>query len=162
MNEQFPSQVKFIATVRDVARMVGLSPARFYQLQHAGIFPMPVYDLITRRPQYTQEQQEQCLEVRRRNCGINGKPILFYARRIGAATPPKQRNRNTTSAQKSGAHTEIVEGLKSLGMTSATTSLIDMALRDVFPKGTSGVTDGEIIKQLFVHLRRQNRGDNLR
>ncbi len=26
-----------------------------------------------------------CLEVRRRNCGIDGEPILFYAKRLPVA-----------------------------------------------------------------------------
>src|SRR5689334_21388511 len=97
MNQQL--HPKAVATVRDVARMVGLSPARFYQLQKSGVFPMPVYDVNTRRPVYTEEQQRQCLDVRRRNCGVNGKPVLFYARRIDPIAPVRRRagRRDTAS-----------------------------------------------------------------
>jgi hypothetical protein len=160
MTDQFPLQPKHIATVRDVARMVSLSPARFYQLQQAGIFPMPLYDIITRRPHYTMEQQDQCLQVRRTNCGINGKPILFYARRIGIPMPTKRRKIENKSAGMN-SHAELIEGLKSLGMTAVTSSSVDSAVKELFPNGTTSVGTGEIIKQVFVHLRRQNTGDNV-
>src|SRR5471030_1670642 len=74
------AETKAVVTVSEMARMCGLSRARFYQLQHAGVFPSPLYDVSTRRPFYVEELQKVCLEVRRRNCGINGKPVLFYAR----------------------------------------------------------------------------------
>src|ERR1700751_4531911 len=89
------NQTKAAVTVAEMARMVGLSRARFYQLMQAGAFPWPVYAVSTRRPIYVQELQEVCLEVRRRNCGIDGKPVLFYARRLGSAPgrprPPKPK-----------------------------------------------------------------------
>ena len=81
---------KNAVSVAEMARMLGLSRARFYQLIGTA-FPHPVYDVSTRRPFYDQEAQTLCLEVRHRNCGIDGKPILFYARRPVTATMPKKR-----------------------------------------------------------------------
>ena len=81
---------KNAVSVAEMARMVGLSRARFYQLIGSA-FPHPVYDVSTRRPFYDQEAQTLCLEVRHRNCGIDGKPILFYVRRPVTATMPKKR-----------------------------------------------------------------------
>ena len=63
-----------------MARMVGLSRSRFHQLI-GTTFPWPLYSVSTRRPFYDEELQKCCLEVRRRNCGIDGKPVLFYSRR---------------------------------------------------------------------------------
>jgi len=60
--------LKAAVTVAEMARMVGLSRARFYQLQKAGVFPAPKYDDVKKRPFYDQEAQKACLEVRRRNC----------------------------------------------------------------------------------------------
>ena len=60
--------------------MVGLVAHRFYQLI-GTTFPWPVYSVSTWRPLYDEKLQELCLEVRRRNCGIDGKPVLFYSRR---------------------------------------------------------------------------------
>src|SRR4051794_40754034 len=83
-------ETKAVVTVSEMARMVGLSRARFYQLQKAGVFPEPVYQ--AGRPVYTEEQQNICLEVRRKNRGVTGEPVLFYARRRGIA-PAKRTPR---------------------------------------------------------------------
>ena len=42
---------KSIVSISDMARMVGLSRARFYQLV-GTTFPFPVYDVATHRPFY--------------------------------------------------------------------------------------------------------------
>jgi len=81
------SDTKAVVTVSEMAKMVGLSRARFYQLVEAEVFPAPVYQLSNRRPVYVEELQKVCLEVRRRNCGINGQPVLFYAKGPGSAKP---------------------------------------------------------------------------
>src|SRR6478736_5302516 len=89
-------QTRAAVTVAEMARMVGLSRARFYQLIGTA-FPHPLYDVATRRPVYTEEFQLTCLEVRRRNCGIDGKAILFYVRRPGTTlSAPKVRRKPTS------------------------------------------------------------------
>ena len=161
MND-FDDQIKAIATVRDVCRMVGLSPARFYQLVHQGIFPMPVYDIVSRRPHFTQDQQRQCLDIRRRNCGANNKPICFYARRLDAAPPvPRRRaGRQPSTPRAKAEHAGLVEALRGLGLASVTAPMVAAAVKQVFPRGTSGLAEAEVIKAVFLHLRRQDRGDS--
>ena len=82
-------------SVTEMARMVGLSRQRFYQLVVSGTFPPPVYDVATRRPFYSADLQAVCLEVRKRNCGVNGRPVLFYPRRreIEVGTPRRARKK---------------------------------------------------------------------
>ncbi len=41
------------------------------------MFPPPVYDIATRRPHYIEELQQVCLSVKEKNCGINGRVVLF-------------------------------------------------------------------------------------
>lgn len=72
---------KSVVSITEMARMVGLSRARFYQLVRKGTFPAADQDPLTKRPCYFQEKQLQILEARRRNCGVDGQPILFYSRR---------------------------------------------------------------------------------
>src|SRR5439155_4380549 len=72
-------QTKNAVTVAGMARILGLSRSRFYQLMGTA-FPLPVYDPATHRPFYSQDLQEVCQQVRRKNCGIDGKPILFYSK----------------------------------------------------------------------------------
>ena len=66
-------QTKTVVSVAEMARMVGLSRQRLYQLMGCT-FPWPLYHVGTKRPFYTEELQQVCLEVRRRNCGIDGRP----------------------------------------------------------------------------------------
>lgn len=149
-------QTKAIVTVSEMARMVGLSRARFYQLIGSA-FPWPVYDVSTRRPFYVEEMQQTCLEVRRRNYGIDGKPILFYARQTGT---PIARPRSARS-KKSGKHAELIDGLKGLGLSSVMEQQVEAALAKVYPTGRDGVSDAEVLRSVFLAIRRQNSGDNL-
>src|SRR5205809_1024489 len=135
-------QTKAIVTVAEMARMVGLSRARLYQLIQAGTFPPPLYDLTTRRPHYTEEMQLVCLDVRRRNCGVNGKPVLFYARGPRPSITAKPRGTNKT---KSTSHVELVEGLAALGLTS-TNDQVESALTVLYPTGTDKTDRGELIR----------------
>jgi hypothetical protein len=147
-------ETKAAVTVAEMARMVGLSRARFYQLLGSA-FPWPVYDVTTRRPLFVEEQQKVCLEVRRRNCGIDGKPILFYCRRSPVSTtkrPPK--------AEKPQVPVELLDGLRSLGLT-ATAAQVEVALSKLYPKGVVGIDHAELVRSVFIYLKRQNSNDNV-
>jgi hypothetical protein len=150
-------QTKAIVTVAEMARMVGLSRARFYQLQKAGVFPLPVYDVCTCRPIYVEELQEVCLEVRKRNCGVNGKPVLFYSRRL-APNPIPSKVRKTKPKTDDN---EALAGVRALGLTSATAVQVECAVKKLFPQGTSAVDQGEVIRAVFIHLQRQNSVDKV-
>jgi hypothetical protein len=153
-------ETKAIVTVSEMARMVGLSRARFYQLQKAGVFPSPLYDVATRRPIYDEELQKVCLEVRRRNCGVNGKPVLFYSRRVPITTVPS-KPRKVTAKPPKNEHTDLVDALQALGLGSVTKAQVEAAIKEVFPQGTAGMDEAEIIRALFLHLRRKNSSDNV-
>ena len=84
---------KVAVSVADMARMVGLSRARFYELMGSGVFPRPVRQAETGRPFYSEDQQKAVLDVRRRNCGINGQAVLFYARRLPTGPAPARPRR---------------------------------------------------------------------
>lgn len=152
-------QTKAAVSVSEMARMVGLSRARFYQLQSTA-FPKPVYDAETGRPFYNEELQQVCLEVRRRNCGIDGKPILFYARRTGSVVPTTKRKKKPTQPKQS-RYAEIVEGVRALGLTTVTAAQVEEAVGARYKLGTDGVDQVEIIRAVFLDLKRQNSSDNV-
>src|ERR1700722_6365442 len=114
-----------IVSVSEMARRCGLSRARFYQLQKAGIFPSPVYMVSTRRPIYDQLLQDVCLEVRRTNCGVNGKPILFYARRQHSAPVRTKPTKAIAKRLKSNQRKELIGALHALGLVNVTVAQID-------------------------------------
>jgi len=132
---------KAAVSVSIMAKMVGLSRARFYQLIGSA-FPHPVYNVETRRPFYDEGSQQLILEVRKRNCGIDGKPILFYARHAPRAAPKKPKVQNLN----------VVEGLKSLGLV-ASSAQVETAIKSLFPRGIEGVDQGEVIRSVFIHLK---------
>ena len=159
MIDQFQEKTKAVVTVAEMARMLNLSRARFYQLIGSA-FPPPSRDAETKRPFYTEEQQKVCLEVRRRNCGIDGKPILFYARRGGAPSSSTRKSIKPKS-KPNREHFAIIDAVRSLGLVNATAEQVGSAIRILFPGGLQSVDQAEVIRGIFVHLQRQNRADNV-
>lgn len=151
-------RTKAVVSVAEMARMCGLSRARFYQLVQTGVFPPPLYSIETRRPFFTEEMQEVCLEVRRRNSGINGRPVMFYARRFGSSVVPKPKRTPTT---KSKQHADLIEGLKALGLATVTAAQVEAALEKCFPSGNGSLDEATILRTVFLHLKRQDSSDNL-
>ena len=52
---------KAIVSMTEIAQIVQLSRARFYQLLEQGFFPKPKYDDRSKRPYYNLELQKECL-----------------------------------------------------------------------------------------------------
>ena len=148
-------ETKAIVTVSEMARMVGLSRARFYQLMKAGVFPAPTYQ--AGRPVYTAEMQEVCLEVRRKNRGVNGEPVLFYARRRPIAPSKRQRRADPLPAKNKDI-AGLLDGLNALGLTTATAAQVLKVTEELFPQGTKGHDQAEVLRAVFLHLKRQNQG----
>jgi hypothetical protein len=151
MTDDIP--LKAAVTVAEMARMVGLSRARFYQLQKKGMFPPPSVNPSTKRPFYDQDAQKVCLEVRRKNVGVNGQVALFYARRLGI-TPTKPTPRKSRASPKQQPQSALVEAVKSLGL-AVTPADVEQAVKELFPGGVSGKEEGEVIRAIFLHLKRR-------
>jgi hypothetical protein len=150
-----PAEQKTGVSVSEMARTVGLSRQRFHQLMKAGVFPQPMRDEATGRPYFDESGQTQCLEVRRRNCGVNGKVVLFYARRLPTNTPKPRPTQSPTKPQAAAReqHDEVLDGVRALGLTQATPALVTVAIKELFPDGTGGVAVGEVIRAVFLRLR---------
>ena len=139
-------------SVSQMARMLGLSRARFYELIHRGVFLAPVYSTANRRPLYTAEMQQRNLDVRRTQRGINNEYVMFYERQ-----KPSQVERSTRQtgrrADRNGQHNGLIHGLRSLGM-DATGSQIEQAMAACFPDGFEGTNESEVLRTVYRHLRR--------
>ena len=149
---------KAVVSVSEMASMVRLSRQRFYQLM-GSTFPSPKYDQTTCRPYYTEEMQLVCLDVRRRNCGVDGKPVMFYAK--GHQLSKQSRRKPRTAKPSKPKHTTIVDAIHALGLTSVNDQQVDDVIRDLFPDGTTDLQQAEVIRAVFVHIQRQNSSDNL-
>ena len=150
-------QMKAIVTVSEMARMVGLSRGRFYQLVRDGVFPQPIYD--KGRPVYTEDQQQVCLEVRRKNRGVNGEPVLFYARRRGTE-PTRHKKRADPIPAKNKDIAALLDGLNALGLTTATAAQVVEVTEELFPQGTKDIGQAEVLRAVFLHLKRRDAGGN--
>lgn len=136
---------------------MGLSRARIYQLIRNGVLPSPDREDGTNRPFFNQEKQVQCLEVRRRNCGIDGRPILFYAKRRDVGV---RRSTNRPSPAKDGLFDELVGYLAELEV-KVTTSQVETLVSQLFPTGTSGTPKEEVLRAVFLGFQRQKMADNV-
>ncbi len=158
MYETNENQTKAVVSVAEMSRMVGLSRARFYQLI-GTTFPPPLYTDDTKRPFYDERLQSVCLDVRRRNCGIDGKPVLFYSRRpLGAPVPVRKPKKATANGDR---HADLLDGLKGLGLAAVTAAQVGEAMKQLYPNGVEQVSQGEVLRTVFLHLRRQFSRDNV-
>lgn len=149
-------QTKAVVTVSEMARMCGLSRSRFYQLVEAGVFPQPVYSVANRRPIYVEEAQKVCLTVKQRNCGVNGQPVLFYSRGHPLPTQTKPPTRTAKpKPTKANNYADLIDGLSALGLTT-TAAEVEAALKAAYPAGVNATDQGAVLRQVFLHLKRQN------
>jgi hypothetical protein len=151
---------KAAVTVAEMARMVGLSRSRFYQLLGTA-FPAPERQPGTGRPMYTEALQQACLEVGKRNRGIDGRSVLFYARRQGTA-PGRPKPPKPKQEAKRGDVSALVDGLNALGLTTATAAQVHRVTEELYPKGTASLDQGEVLRAVFLHLKRQSSAANVR
>ena len=152
---------KTVVSVAEMARMVGLSRARFYQLVKEGIFPCPLYHVATRRPFFDEEMQAICMEVRKRNCGMNGKPILFYSPRHPLGQQPRPVRKPKAEPKQNGQYADLLDGLRALGLESVTVAQVEPVIKELFPKGIQNLDSGEVIRGVFLRLKRQNTTDKV-
>lgn len=151
---------KTVVSVAEMARMVGLSRARFYQLVAEGIFPTPIYDVHTHRPFFNEEMQAVCVEVRRKNCGVNGKPILFYAARHPLGQQPRPVKKANAEPKQKGQYLDLLDGLRSLGL-EVTAAQVGPVVNELFPAGIQDRDCGEVIRSVFLRMKRQNSTDKV-
>lgn len=151
---------KTVVSVADMARMIGLSRARFYQLIEDGIFPSPIYSVHTRRPYFSEEMQIVCMDVRKRNCGINGKPILFYAPRHPLSQQPRTIRKSKAQPKQKNQYADLLDGLRSLGL-EVTTAQVEPVIKELFPQGIQMLDSGEVIRAVFLKLKRQDSTDKV-
>lgn len=147
MNGKKMPTLKPIISVTEMAKMLSLSRARFYQLLEQGIFPQPIYDLRTHRPMYDAKLQIACLDVRETGIGANNQYMLFYSPR-----KKETQARNSTKRTKTDSiHKEFAETLASMGLDCSAKD-VSSALSELYPDGVGEVEHGVVIRDLFRFL----------
>jgi hypothetical protein len=134
---------KEVVSVVEMAELVGLSRSRFYDLINEGIFPPPMHDKATGRPFYSRKHQEKCLDVRQRNVGVNGKPVMFYAKRTTVHRSSK------TVANKPNA--DLANGLNSTKLNRVLKKM-NAAMTQL---ASHGDVDGKALRELYRKIHRR-------
>ena len=150
-----PQSPRTFLSCSAVARKLGLSRQRFWQLRKESVFPQPQIDEETGRQFYTEDQLELCVDLRRRNVGLNGKVILFYSARSTTSTP-KPNKKKPTRRPSSSRHQSIIDSLRTFGLAGVADDQVDEAIRKMFPSGAEGAEQGEVVRQVFLFIQRQN------
>jgi len=133
--------------VTEVARLITMSRSRFTQLI-GTVFPMPKRDEHG-RPYYTRDDQQLIVEIRKRNTGMDGKPILFRATGKRTSAPPRLKK---SVGKQMEEHTELLNAVRSLGLTQATKKDVAECVRELFPDGQMP-EQGDLIRRVFLSLK---------
>jgi hypothetical protein len=147
----FNNDIEEVCPVNKLAKKLGLSRPRFYQLQKVGVFPPPVYSIWTKRPMYPQSLQQICMEIRRRGIGYNGLPIIFYSERSDKTDPSRQRSE--------GNYKEIASALENFGI-AVSPGQVRKAVSVVFPNGLAlDKFDGPALGRLCLYFKQECKND---
>ena len=153
-----------ILSITQISKLLNLSRSRYYQLVSEGVFLPPIYSTDTKRPYYTAEMARKNLEVKKNSVGINGKIVLFYTSRNAPTTSVhKQRPKESKLLNNPTGdnHQDLIEGLSALGLSNVSDAQIESALKKVFPQGIENIDSGEILRQVFLSIKRQDSTDNV-
>ena len=129
---------KQIVSITEMAEIVQLSRARFYQLLEQGFFPKPLHDERSKRPYYDIELQQKCLECRQSGIGSDGSYLLFYSPRKNGTAPRKTNKTDPLIG-------ELAETLKTMGL-DVTVKQVQEGLAELYPQGTNGEDQGVVVR----------------
>jgi len=139
------SELRDAMSIAETARLIQMSRSRFHQLI-GTVFPEPLRD-AKGRPYYTRQDQQIIVEIRRRNVGVNGQPILFRATGMRTASAP----RKPKEIKPKEDHREVLVAVRELGLTQASIKDVDECVRSLFPDGKMPEQE-DIIRRVFLSL----------
>ena len=142
----------------NMAKLMNLSRSRLYQLVDQGVLLKPVYLSNNKRPVYAREMVVRNLEVKHNNVGINGEIVMFYSARTSTTAKPKKIIKKSTDQKmvSSDKHADMIDALESLGLDDINSSNIDSVIHKCFPDGTKNISENDILREVFRHMKRRN------
>lgn len=85
---------------------------------------------------------------------------MFYARR-GGELPRAKTIRPKLQTKNTEPLLPVLEAVKSLGLTAATIADVAWGVKELFPSGWTAMPEAEVIRGVFIYLKRQNSNDNV-
>ena len=157
MNKQQSSDnLGAVCNVSTLCKILGLSRARFYQLQQKGKFPFPVFDIHTRRPFFTRQLQDICLEIRSSGIAYDDTYILFNAsqHRLDSSQNKQISKTNKQPVAQNSKIIEVSETLRQMGIQNCTYSDVEVAIKRLHPtESVETIDTGILVGELFRHFR---------
>lgn len=139
------NDLKAVCSVTALAKKLGLSRARFYQLQKKGVFPVPVYCTRTRHPFYSSILQQKCIDIRKTGIGLDGHAVTFNTSRKAKAS----RVQNTLGPQ----YEELSHILKQMGL-SVSPKEVKNATNIVYPmRKIKFPVENEVVVELYKYFQ---------
>jgi len=148
MNNKKVSISKPIVSITEMAQMVKLSRARFYQLLDQGFFPEPLHDERSKRPYYDLELQKKILECRQSGIGVDGSFMLFYSPRKNGTASKAGRKKIDPQVK------ELADTLQTMGLDT-TAKQVQQGLAEIYPDGIDKQDQGVVIRELFRYFKSQ-------
>ncbi len=150
-----------IVSINQLCSLMSISRSRYYQILSEGLIHPPVFT-DSKRPYFTREMALINIAVKKNNVGVNGKICIFYNCNSTPISSPKNNSKKKEQKKKTTAkHTDLIDGLSSLGLTDITSSQVDAALKKCFPDGLDNVDEGEVLRMVFCQIKEQNSADNV-
>ena len=72
-----------------------------------------------------------------------------------------RRKPKKAAAASDDRHADLLDGLKALGLAGVTAAQVAEAVKELYPNGVPADADGEVLRAVFLHLRRRNTSDNV-
>lgn len=142
-----------------MARLLGMSRQRLYQLMDQGIFPKPSRD-AQGRPFFSREQQDQITAAYNSNCGINGTSCFFRPRTNHPRSRPRSQRspqpRPPRQAPAEYEHGALLTAVRQLGLEKVNKTELDRCLASLFPDGQLPSDKTVLTKAVFLHLHDRN------
>lgn len=144
MKSEIP--LKAAVSVSWLCRQICMSRSQFYFHVKRGTFHAPLRLASNGRPYYSASMVEDILKARETGVGVNGEFVIFYERQATATQSEGKKGKADLSA--------LLEGLRTLGLTSVTQDQLQVTLEACFPKGTSSQDEATVLRTVFRHLKR--------
>ena len=56
---------------------------------------------------------------------------------------------------------DLLDGLRALGLFDATAAQVGAVMKELYPSGVNGTDEGEVLRSVFLAIKRRDTADNL-
>ena len=148
--------LKALCSVSQMAEILDLSRAQFYNLMKEGVFPYPIYSLKNRRPFYDLKLQQICIEIRETGISYSGDYILFYSKKNNQNDNSKNSStsKESNKSENNSQYKELIATLNMMGL-EVNNIQVQEAAQALYPNGIDTEDQGVVIRDIFRFLKKR-------